>query len=358
MTVAVSAISNYQSNRVFARVRLYGRASDEPESVIADGRPVCAKNNLVPYFLGIDGGGTKTTCAVGDESQLLAAATAGPSNIVRVGEAKARESLQQCVRQACAAAGIVPEEVSRTCVGGSGAAQPELAEIVRSLLAEILPTPIDVVGDMQIALEAAFDTGPGVIVIAGTGSIAYGRDRQGRTARAGGWGFAIGDEGSAHWIGRAAVSAVLRANDLSDANCTQSALAASLFKAWGVASIADLARAANSVPPPDFAALFPAVASSSDDLATQVLTEGGEELAGVAAVVIRRLFAKDHSGAVPVAMTGGVFRHAPLVRQVFYNELRALDPRVELNPLVVEPVEGALCMARRAMERGMGTARH
>ncbi len=319
---------------------------------------MCAKNNLVAYFLGIDGGGTKTTCAVGDESQLLAAATAGPSNIVRVGEGKARESLHRCVRQACAAAGIVPEEVSRTCVGGSGAAQPELAEIVRSLLAEILPGPTDVVGDMQIALEAAFDSGPGVVVIAGTGSIAYGRNRHGKTARAGGWGFAIGDEGSAHWIGRTAVSAVLRDADLSDASSVESALATSLFKTWGVASIADLARAANSIPPPDFAALFPTIASSSDDLATQVLNEAGGELAEVAAGVIRRLFAKDHSGAVPVAMTGGVFRHAPLVRQVFYNELRALDQRVELNPQVVEPVEGALRMARRAMERGMSTARH
>ena len=319
---------------------------------------MCAKNNLVAYFLGIDGGGTKTTCAVGDESQLLAAATAGPSNIVRVGEGKARESLHRCVRQACAAAGIVPEEVSRTCVGGSGAAQPELAEIVRSLLAEILPGPTDVVGDMQIALEAAFDSGPGVVVIAGTGSIAYGRNRHGKTARAGGWGFAIGDEGSAHWIGRTAVSAVLRDADLSDASSVESALATSLFKTWGVASIADLARAANSIPPPDFAALFPTIASSSDDLATQVLNEAGGELAEVAAGVIRRLFAKDHSGAVPVAMTGGVFRHAPLVRQVFYNELRALDQRVELNPQVVEPVEGALRMARRAMKRGMSTARH
>lgn len=310
------------------------------------------------YFLGIDGGGTKTTCAVGDESHLLAAATAGPSNIVRVGEGKAGESLHQCVRQACAAAGIVPEDVARTCIGGSGAAQPELAKIVRSLLAEILATPIEVVGDMQIALEAAFDTGPGIVVIAGTGSIAYGRDQQGRTARAGGWGFAIGDEGSAHWIGRKAVSAVLRAADLSDANCAKSALVTSLLKAWGVTSIADLARAANSVPPPNFAALFPAIAASSDDLATQVLTEAGRELAEVAAVVIRRLFAKDHSGEVPLAMTGGVFRYAAMVRQVFYNELRALDPRVELNPQVVEPVEGALRMARRAVERGMGTGRH
>lgn len=303
------------------------------------------------YYLGIDGGGTKTTCAVGDESYLLAIATAGPSNIVRVGEVQARESLQQSVRQACAAAGITPVQVSHACVGGSGAARPELAEVVRGFLAEILPTPIDVVGDMQIALEAAFDTGPGVIVIAGTGSIAYGRDRQGRTVRAGGWGFAIGDEGSAHWIGRSAVSAVLRAADLTDETAERrahSSFAAALFKAWGVTSLADLARAANSIPPPDFAALFPSVAASSDHLAEQVLTNAGRELAHAAAVVIRRLFAKDHTASVPVAMTGGVFRHAPLVRQVFYNELRTLDPRAEVNPQVVEPVEGALRMARRA----------
>jgi N-acetylglucosamine kinase-like BadF-type ATPase len=320
---------------------------------------------IVPYYLGIDGGGTKTTCAVGDESQLLATATAGPSNIVRVGELQARESLQQAVRQACAAAGITPAQVAHTCVGGSGAARPEVAVIVRRSLAEVLATPIDVVGDMQIALEAAFDTGPGVIVIAGTGSIAYGRDANGTTVRAGGWGFAIGDEGSAHWIGRAAVSAVLRASDLSPADLSSNAsdrtpqsnplpgssLASALCKAWGVTSLADLARAANSIPPPDFAALFPAVTASSDNLATQVLTHAGSELAQVAAVVIGRLFAKGQTAAVPVAMIGGVFRYAPLVRQVFYNELCTLDPRVEVNPQVVEPVEGALRMSRRARHK-------
>jgi len=313
----------------------------------------------VPYYLGIDGGGTKTTCAVGDDSHLIATATTGPSNIVRVGGELARESLQQSVRQTCAAAGITPAQISYTCVGGSGAARPELAAIVRDSLAQILASPIDVVGDMQIALEAAFDTGPGVIVIAGTGSIAYGRDAQGTAVRAGGWGFAIGDEGSAHWIGRAAVSAVLRAADPRDATPAsdsprESSLAAALLKAWGVTSLTELARAANSIPPPDFAALFPAVAASQDEdeLATQVLTCAGRELAAVAAVVIRRLFAKDHIASVPVAMTGGVFRHAALLRQVFYNELRALDPRAEVNPQVVAPVEGALRMARRAATCG------
>jgi N-acetylglucosamine kinase-like BadF-type ATPase len=304
----------------------------------------------MPYYLGIDGGGTKTTCAVGDETRLLATAIAGPSNIVRVGETQTRESLQQSVFQACGAAGISAAQVSRTCIGGSGAARPELASIVRGILAEILSSPIDVVGDMQIALEAAFDSGPGVIVIAGTGSIAFGRDRQGKTVRAGGWGFAIGDEGSAHWIGRSAVAAVLRASDLSGSSSddgTPSSLAAALCKTWGVSSLSDLARAANSIPPPDFAALFPSVIPCADNLSMHVLTAAGRELAQVAAVVIGRLFAKDDGATVPVAMTGGVFRHAPLVRQVFYNELRRLEPRVEVNPQVVDPVEGALRMARR-----------
>jgi glucosamine kinase len=334
----------------------------------------------VPYYLGIDGGGTKTTCAVGDDSRLLATATAGGSNIVRGGEEQARESLQQSVRQACAAAGITPAQVTRTCVGGSGAARPELAAMVRSILAEILSSPIDVVGDMEIALEAAFDTSPGVVVNAGTGSFAYGRDRHGNTARAGGWGFAIGDEGSAHWIGRAAVSAVLRASDPRDGTLVRvphvspplrgvgprdtgpremeslssqdTPLAAALRKSWGVASLSDLARAANSIPPPDFAALFPAVAASEDALALQVLSSAGRELAQIAALISHRLFPPDETQSVPVAMIpvamiGSVFRHAVVAREAFYNELRRLDPRAEIVPAVVDPVEGALKMARR-----------
>jgi glucosamine kinase len=308
----------------------------------------------VAYFLGIDGGGTKTTCAVGDETHVLATAIAGPSNIVRVGESQARGSLQKAVLEACATAGISPEQVSRTCVGGAGAARPELAAMVRDIVAEIVSTPVDVFGDMQTALEAAFDGGPGVVVNAGTGSFAYGRDPSGKTLRAGGWGFAIGDEGSAHWIGRTAVSSVLRASDRDSAEpnagprVAASNFAKELFKAWGVTSLSEFARAANSIPPPDFASLFPAVVSSSDELAKQALRSAGKELAEVAATVIGRLFSGNVPALVPVAMCGGVFRHAAIVREVFYNELRRLDPRVDLNPNVVDPVEGALRMARRA----------
>jgi glucosamine kinase len=216
---------------------------------------------------------------------------------------------------------------------------------------------------MHIALEAAFGEGHGVIVIAGTGSIAYGRDLEGTTARAGGWGFAISDEGSAHWIGRAAVSAVLRAADQFESNradrsraqespATQSQLTTALLNTWDVTTLADLARLANSAPPPDFAALFPAVLASGDDQSAQILTQAGRELAQLARIVMHRLFPEGVVASVPVAMTGGVFRHAQLVRDIFYNEICQIDPRVDLNRNVVDPVEGALRLARSACRAG------
>lgn len=308
----------------------------------------------MPYYLGLDGGGSKTTGALGDESRVLATVTTGPSNIVRVGEAQTRESLHQAVRQACAGAGIAPAEITRTCFGGAGVARPEIAETLRRILTEVLPTPITVVSDMEIALEAAFDAAPGVIVNAGTGSFAYGRNAQGQTARVGGLGFAIGDEGSAHWIGREAVRAVLRLADRTAGRTPSfrhTQLVAALCQAWDVTSLSDLASVANSIPPPNFASLFPAVAASRDLVAQEVQTAAGAELAQAAAVVIRRLFpveAEEQIHTVPIAMIGSVFAHAPLVRGVFDSDLHELDRRVQLQPQVIDPVEGALRLARRA----------
>lgn len=294
----------------------------------------------------MDGGGTKTTCAVGDESRLLAEVTAGPSNVVRVGKQRARESLHDAVRRVCAVAAIAPAEIVCTCLGASGAGRPEIAAVLRTALAEILPNQIEVIGDMETSLDAAFDTGPGAIVIAGTGSIAYGRNLQSMTTRAGGWGFAIGDEGSAHWIGREALRVTLRKHDEDPGNA-HTAFAGALCDVWGASSLKDLALTASRVPPPDFAALFPVVAASKDELSLQIQAAAGRELARITAIVMGRLF-RDEAGAVPVGMIGGVFRHARAVRESFYNELRRLDPRTEVNPEVVEPVHGALLMARRA----------
>ena len=310
------------------------------------------------YYLGIDGGGSKTTCAVGDESSLLATVTAGASNITRVGEAGAREALREAIFGACRTAKINPQQVRRACVGAAGAGRKEIASAVGKIVAEIIPGKIEVVGDMEIALAAAFGEGPGVIVIAGTGSIAYGRDAKGRTARAGGWGFAISDEGSAHWIGRAAVGAVLRAADQAgdeEAKQDRGWPAGRLFRelkiAWDLDSLPPLARAANANP--DFAALFPAVlaaAEAGDAAARQVIAQASGELVRLAEIVLHRLFSDQqlaaHS-AVPMAMAGGVFRHAAMIRELFYNGVRAANPDVVLNPEVVDPVDGALQRARK-----------
>ncbi len=301
-------------------------------------------------YLGIDGGGSKTSCLIGDETSVLGTGTGAASNVVRVGEAQARESLASAIRQACTVAGVNASEISSVCVGLAGAARPEISEVVTRIISELVPGKVQVVGDNVIVLEAAFGDGPGVIVIAGTGSIAYGRNREGQTARAGGWGFAISDEGSGHWIGRTAVAAAIGAWDEDSEQDLR--LIEMLMKAWNLQTIEQLVPAANATPPPDFAALFPAVlslAESGDRIARDVLTQAGTQLANLAGILLRRLF--PDAGAVPVAMSGGVFGNSALVRQVFYNSLRSRRPEVVINPTVIEPVRGALELARKIAAR-------
>ncbi len=295
-------------------------------------------------FLGIDGGGSKTSCLMGDESSLLGSGIAAGSNLVRVGEEQAREAFAAAIRQASAVANVTAAQIERTCVGVAGAARPEVTEVVRRILGTIVAGEVEVVGDMVITLEAAFGAGPGVVVIAGTGSIAYGRNSKGQTARAGGWGFAISDEGSGHWIGRSAVAAALRAYDEGQST----GLLESLMKSWGVETHEQMILVANASPPPDFPGLIKTVLSAADlgdPTARTILTQAGVELAALAKIVISRLFAEAET--VPVAMSGGVFRNCALVRQVFYNSLHSEYPEISLSANVIDPVKGALELARK-----------
>ena len=296
-------------------------------------------------FLGIDGGGSKTSCVIADENLVLGTGTSAGSNVVRVGETRARESLGIAVRAACAEAKIIPTQIKKTCVGIAGAARPEIANVVRRLLLELVGGEIEIVGDQVIAMEAAFGDGPGVIVIAGTGSIAYGRNAEGELARAGGWGFAISDEGSGHWIGRDAVKASLRAYDRAGHQST-SPLLEGIMKFWGVTLVEQLVVMANSAP--NFAALLPTILSATeagDNVARNVLTQAGSELAAMAGIVIDRIFGKDES--VPVAVSGGVFYNSGLVREIFDKRLRDAYSRASLKNAVVDPVSGALALARK-----------
>jgi glucosamine kinase len=300
----------------------------------------------VAIFLGIDGGGTKTSCVIGDETSVLGSGTAAGSNVVRLGEAKAREALSAAIRQACVAANITPAQIERTCVGLAGAGRPEISQLVRRLLAELVSGEIEVVGDMVIALQAAFGSGPGVMVIAGTGSMAYGRNASGNTLRAGGWGFSVFDEGSGHWIGRSAVAAIMR--NFDETGDENSVLLDNVKKTWGLTTREQLILAANASPSPDLPGLLAAVVSAADSgdaVARSVLTQAGTELARLAKIVIRRLFSD--GAKVPVAMSGGVFSNCALVRQVFYNSLRSEYPDCPVNSTMVEAVRGALELARK-----------
>jgi glucosamine kinase len=305
----------------------------------------------VAIYLGIDGGGTKTTCVVADEQKVLGSGTSGGSNITRWGEARVREALQAGVNDACASAKVDPARIDSTCVGLSGAGRPEVRDAVARMMSEIVGGRVQVVSDLETTLEAAFGGGPGVITIAGTGSIAYGRDTQGRTARSGGWGLAISDEGSGQWIGRAAVSSALGAKEAGE----EPRLLTSILKAWKLTTLDELVRHANASPAPDFSSLFPLTleaGTAGDDVANRVLEMAGAELASFARNVIHRLFGE--AGSVPVAMSGGVFRQSERVRQVFYNSVVGEFPQAIVQTAVVDPVDGALALARRADKLRLG----
>jgi N-acetylglucosamine kinase-like BadF-type ATPase len=330
------------------------------------------------FYLGIDGGGTKTRCALGNETEVIATSIAGPCNVVRVGSVAAREALHSAVHAVCARAKISAKKIRSISIGAAGAAREDIGNQIRKIFHELTPAAVEVVPDTVIALEAAFGSGPGVIAISGTGSIIFGRNARGETARAGGWGYAISDEGSAQWIGRRAVWSILRALDQGE----RTKLSGHVLKAWNLKTLDELVVTANAVPPPEFPMLFPIVsraAKQGDPMAVSILREAGVQLAEQAGIVIRRLFPDAEPSPqleqrrlgktrvqmqvvaaqtrlkralvthARVAMTGSVFRQSEQVREVFYNRLQANLPNVEIRQDMVEPVEGALARARRSL---------
>jgi glucosamine kinase len=306
------------------------------------------------FYLGIDGGGTKTRFALADETTVLARVVCGGSNMVRLGETQAGEVLRQGIQQVCASARISPQQIGAACIGTAGSARPEISGKIRDIISGLGVANFEVVGDSVIALQAAFGGGAGVITIAGTGSIVYGRDARGKLVRAGGWGFAVSDEGSGHWIGRRAVSALLDAHDRG----IETALTNLAIKCWRLQSMDELVQFANSTPPPDFPQLFPVVLRATDEgdsVAKEVLAEAGSKLATLTALVMRRLATRSSERQegnssfqqlLPVATTGSVFRQSIHVRQTFNNYLNKEFPGIEIRQDFGEPIDGAIARAR------------
>lgn len=299
-------------------------------------------------YLGIDGGGSKTSCAIGDDACLLATGGAGGCNVVRLGEETARANLHAAVEQACRAANVEARAIGHAVVGVAGAASvARHATFLGGVLRDLGIAEVQVVGDNVIAMEAAFAGLPGVVVVAGTGSIAFGRNSRGETARAGGYGFAISDEGSGHWIGKKMVNAALRSHDAG-----RDDLLHAVLSCWNISSVDELVQQSNGHPRPDFAQLFPRVAElaiAGDAIASGILGDAGRELAGLADIVMRRLWSERQT--VRVALGGGVFAHSGQVRKSFYLRLREEHPVAAVNFKPVEPVTGALWLARRAGSR-------
>ena len=296
----------------------------------------------MPYYLGIDAGGTKTDCAISNGAELLGHSTGETSKLARVGDAVARANLHRTILQACEAASVPPREISQVCIGIAGASVPGISTWVRQAIHELTLGSVNVMGDHIIAHQAAFGRTPGVLVISGTGSIAYGRNERGEIARAGGWGPQISDQGSAFWIGRETVSAALREWDMG----MSGGLFSLVTRAWNVGGLDDIIRIANTEPNQRFTDLAPAVseaAEKGDSTARAIFERAGRELAGLAGIVIGRIFAPDQT--VRIAMTGGVLQGSFLVRRELHNALQAAHPKAAVSSSHVRPVLGALELA-------------
>ena len=307
--------------------------------------PKPAKGGSIPagLFLGIDGGGTRTRARLGNErGRVLGHGTAGPSNPVTLGLPAAERRILAAARQAQAAARKAP--LTAVCLGLAGADRPEVSEPIRSWLRRRLPARFHLVTtDAALALEAAVGGSPGVVVIAGTGSIACARDARGRWLRSGGWGAAFDDAGSGYDLGRNAVRAALRALDGRGA---KTRLGAMISRALGLGNIVEIIGL--RLTPSRIAALAPLVvkaAAARDAVACRLIDDAGRALAELALALIRRLGLRRHP--LPVVSAGGLFEASPALRRSFARYLRTVVPQAQIGVLEREPVDGALALARR-----------
>ena len=301
----------------------------------------------MPLFLAIDAGGTKTECLLADDSHELARARVGTIKLLRVGAEEAGRNLAAGLAQLAAASGIDLRTVTRTCVGTSGVSVPLVADWIRNALAASVGGEIRLCGDEEIALDAAFQSGGGVLVLAGTGSNVAARTRDGRLTGVGGWGPVLDDVGSGFWIGQQARRRAFRALD----ERTPTTLIDRVLKHWKLASLPDLIQLANATPAPDFSGLTElvvAAASEGDAVAAEVLDLGGRELAYLAQLVIERLREMEAAEFVlpAVAIAGSILRNVAPVRDAMSQALEVAYPGMNVLPDAVDSVLGALWRAR------------
>ncbi|AGA27147.1 N-acetylglucosamine kinase [Singulisphaera acidiphila] len=309
-----------------------------------------------PLLIGIDGGGTSTMAWLSDLSgKILGRGLAGPSNVKTVGPVAARWALDQSIALAFAEAGLTQRPVAAACLGLAGFDREADREVLNSWNLESSWTNhLVFANDGELVIAAGTPEGWGLAVIAGTGSIAVGRTADGRSARAGGWGPLLGDEGSGYSVAVQALRLVARRFDGRD-NRTHpaDALTDQLCHALGIDSPARLVAAIYS---PDcdrarIAALAVEVIAASEDdpeIERVLLEPAGRELAEAVAAVAKTLGWS--SGPVHLGLAGGFLLSANAVSSSLLAHLKSLGYQVETT-YVTQPVQGALLLAQRSFRQ-------
>lgn len=297
-------------------------------------------------FVGVDGGGTRTTAVATDADGRILARLEGEAGIVRVLEpAAGAGTLARLARRAAEAAGTDHDPADALCCALAGAGrEPERVALEEALRGTGVARRVRVVTDAEGAMADAFDGGAGILMIAGTGSIAWARDAQGRMARAGGWGLDLGDEGSGYAIGMDALHAVVRAHDGRSA---ATALTAAVLRHTGVAGVDGLIGWTAAAAKGDVGALCPSVfaaAASGDQPAAEILERAARELADHVQALHSRL------GPWPrpplLALSGALIAPGGPLRERLRVEVEA---RLGGLPLLDRPVDaaaGAAAIAR------------
>lgn len=299
-------------------------------------------------ILGIDGGGTRTRASLVEGDKVLAYAESGSIKRLRVGAETAEANLRTLLHEVFEQAG--PTRVKAASCGVASAAMPGIKEWITTVFNDFGIQRSEIVGDEVIALDAAFQGGPGILQIAGTGSNTIGRAPDGSRETAGGWSSRLGDEGSGYWIGINAVRRALIAYDREQPTDVLERVG----EAWDTPTIDELINVGDGTPAPDFAALAPLIndlAEAGDPVALDVVRQAAADLVSFVLLVREKLRRKHNiSGEVPVAWTGSVIEKMKLVRVPFFAGLHEAAPEM---PILKEPVvslDGALWRARRLAE--------
>ena len=297
------------------------------------------------YFVGLDSGGTKTECWLGDETRILGKSKTTTVKLTRVSQEVATARLRHLLAEVSAQSGVPLSAITRTCVGVAGFSIAEVREWAHRVVSQMVSGEVIVCGDEEIALDAAFRGGPGILVIGGTGSAVIGRCADGTRYKAGGWGPGIGDEGSGFWIGREAVRRAFEALDRDE----PSTLLEAIRIAWGVKDLGETVSFANAKPGPDLSALTPVVvgcADAGDSIACQILEKAGEELARQVAIVWAKMEFHGETSA-RVAYTGSVVEKIVFARESMQRSLAERFATLTIGDSAIDSMDGAMWRARQ-----------